>query len=391
VVARSIKEQKGFIKKGGKGYLKNILEKLDGKTVNDILKKDKQTINRGGLLNQAINHGLGFIPSDIAESLIKNFSLAKKIYGDSFIRLLSNYNPNYISKNIYLPEFQREIKQNIKDNIEKLKEEELIDDSSITKKGLELASITLLFEELEKFKLYGTGEKKYRKKSVYGDKDSIENYKKGIRYKDIAIKKSIKLAIRRNHKRLMLDDIKSYRRKAKGKIDIVYALDASGSMKGKKIEVCKKAGIALAFKAIENMDNVGLIVFSSAVKSIINPSNDFLRLLFEITKVKALRETNLKDTIESSITMFQDRRTAKHLILITDAMPTVGNEPEKETLEVVDKARNNGITISLVGINLNEQGEELAEKIVELGKGRLYIAKELEEMDAIVLDDYYRI
>ena len=72
-------------------------------------------------------------------------------------------------------------------------------------------------------------------------------------------------------------------------------------------------------------------------------------------------------------------------------MPTIGKEPEEETLQEVSIARNNGITISLIGINLDEKGKKFAEKIVELGQGRLYIIKDLEQIDKIVLEDYYSV
>ena len=86
---------------------------------------------------------------------------------------------------------------------------------------------------------------------------------------------------------------------------------------------------------------------------------------------------------------YPNENITKHLILITDALPTIGKEPEKETLQECSIARNKGITISLIGINLNEKGRKLAEKIVELGKGRLYIVKNIENIDQIVLEDYY--
>ena len=38
--------------------------------------------------------------------------------------------------------------------------------------------------------------------------------------------------------------------------EIIYGLDASGSMKGNKLKAAKKAGIALAFKAIEEKNTV---------------------------------------------------------------------------------------------------------------------------------------
>ena len=87
--------------------------------------------------------------------------------------------------------------------------------------------------------------------------------------------------------------------------------------------------------------------------------------------------------------MFTNENITKHLILITDALPTTGKDPEKETLQEVSIARNAGITISLIGIKLNEKGKKLAEKIVELGEGKLYTVKNLENIGKIVLEDYY--
>ncbi|MBW2994953.1 VWA domain-containing protein, partial [Candidatus Woesearchaeota archaeon] len=86
-----------------------------------------------------------------------------------------------------------------------------------------------------------------------------------------------------------------------------------------------------------------------------------------------------------------EKNLTKHFILLTDALPTVGEEPEKETIEAAAEARANNITISIVGINLNEQGAELAKKIVELGEGHLYMTKDAEELDRILLLDYYSI
>ena len=81
----------------------------------------------------------------------------------------------------------------------------------------------------------------------------------------------------------------------------------------------------------------------------------------------------------------------KHLILLTDALPTKGLIPENETLKSVGNARSENITISLIGINLDHKGVELAKKIVEIGQGRLYTVKDVEEIDKIILEDYQSV
>jgi len=362
--------------------------------MHSVLENDKETIDDGKLIKDALNLGLNsFTPDLIFGQLVKNYSIAKKLYGQTLIRQLTDFDESYVEKNIRIPEFQREIKKNIEKNIEKLKDNELIKkDGTISDKGIKLASLILYTEELDNLIPKGIlGEKLHKKDFIYGDKEDIKTYKKGDRYRDLAIKKSIKLAIRRNHKKLSKKDLKTFERQSKGQIYLVYALDASGSMKGKKIETCKKAGIALAFKAIEEKDKVGLLIFGSEIKEEVSPTLDFKLLLDKITKIKASKETNLKKTIKKSIELFPDKEATKHLLILTDAMPTVGEKPEEETLEAVSLARSNGITISLIGIKLDEKGKRLAEKMTRLGEGKLYIVKDLKEVDRIVLEDYYSV
>ncbi|MBS3097895.1 VWA domain-containing protein [Candidatus Woesearchaeota archaeon] len=366
----------------------------EDKLMNSVLENDKEIVDDGRLIKDAINQGIGsFTPNLLFEQIVKNYSIAEQIYGESLIKLLSGYNPGYIKRNINIPEFQRELRKRIEEKIEQLKDKGLLEkDGFITGRGIELASLILYTEELDNIIPKGIfGEKTHKKPSHYGDKEDAKQYKKGDRYRDIAIKKSAKLAIRRGHKELIKKDLKSFERQSKGQCYIIYALDASGSMKGKKIEQCKKAGIALAFKAIDEKDKVGLIVFGSDIKQSIEPTTDFPLLLKEITSARASKETDIKATLRKAVELFPNEKITKHLILLTDALPTVGENPEEETLEEVSAARANGITISVIGIGLDEKGKNLAEKIAALGEGRLYIIKDLENVDKIVLEDYYSV
>lgn len=373
---------------------KLTFQQLEDKFMHSVLENDKKIIDSGKLISDIMNQGMSsFSPDLMFEQLVKNYKIAKQIYGESLIRLVSGYEPDYINKNIGIPEFQRELKEKIQQKIQELKEQGFLHkDNSLSEKGIELASLVLYFEELNKIIPKGiTGEKISKKTYVYGEKENARLYKKGDRYRNIALKKSVKLALRRGHSHFDRKDLQVYEKQSKGQTYIVYALDASGSMKGKKIEACKKAGIALAYKAINEKDKVGLIVFGSEIKEIIEPTSDFTRLLKEITKIRASKETDIVSTLQKAIELFPNEDITQHLILITDALPTKGDEPEKSTLEEASIARSKGITISLIGINLDEKGKKLAEKIVELGEGRLYVVRDLENVDRIVLEDYYSV
>lgn len=375
------------------GEIKSSIEELSGlmskqkeedKLMNSVI--EGKNAKEGRIIRDAINQGIfSFNPDIMFQNVVNNYSLAKQIYGESLLRELIGEvdNPN-------IPEVKRRLKNVLKENIEKLKEEGFLSkELEITENGLKLAALSLYTEELNHLVAKGlVGEKINKKLAHYGEAESIKNFRHGDRYKDIALRKSLKNAIRRCHTKLEPHDLSVLKRTSKGQIYVIYAMDASGSMKGDKIDSCKKAGIALAYKAINENDRVGLLVFGSGIEDIVYPTHDFMLLLNSIAKIRAKKETNIADTILKSIEMFPSDDATKHLILITDATPTTGIEPEKETIDAVNKAAAVGITISLIGINLDEKAKKLAEYITAIGNGRLYAIKTLENLDSIILEEY---
>lgn len=353
------------------------------------LESDQQSTD-GKLIKEALNQGFSsFIPDMIFKNLVSNYSLAEKLYGKTFISLVTGFDEAYVGRNVRIPEFQQELKERIAATIKRLNEKGLLDKDTINDDGIDAASVVLLTEELDKLLPTDTfGEQITKKHAVYGTKADTKKFKSSDRYRDLALRKSIKRALRRGHKELTKDDLETYERKAHSSSYIIYALDASGSMKGQKIDTAKKAGVALAYKAIENNDKVGLLVFSKKVKTEIAPTDDFHLLLHEITKVKTGKETDIVPVVEKAIELFPSKPVTKHIIFLSDALPTVGTMPEQETLEVVAKAHDAGISISIIGIGLSGKGEKLAKKIVEIGQGRLYNAKSLEDVDRLVIEEY---
>ena len=365
-------------------------QKEEDKLMHSVLENDKDTIENGKLLSEGINQNLAsFVPDLIYRNLVNDYKLARQLYGEFIIRKLTGYDPRYIEKNLKIPEFKEEIRQNIDENIKKLKEEDLVNkDGEVTENGIRLSSLILYTEELDRLKIKGLGEKKEKKRDIYGDKKDYVNYKK-TRYRNIAVRQSVKTAIRRQHSTIMKEDLRIFQREKKGGISIIYALDASGSMKGEKISMGKRAGVALAYKAISEKNKVGLIVFGEEVKQVVPPTLDFEEILRSIATIRAKSETDLSATIHKAIELFGNTKETKHLILLTDALPTKGKKPEEETLKAVSIARDQDITISVVGINLDKDGEKLAQRIIEISEGRLYKVKNVEVLDTVILEDYY--
>lgn len=361
----------------------------EDKLMHTVLEGDKETVEDGKIIADVVSQGLNSLTPDlIFENLVKDFKVANDLYGETLLKELTGYSDEYIKKNINIPEFKKRIQEKIRERIDSLKEKGLMNkEGELTDKALTLSALVLYTEELDHLVPKGFGEKEYKKKTHYGEKIDIIDYKK-TRYRDLALKATIKKALRRGHEDIQKSDLKIHMRDSRGKISIIYGIDASGSMRGDKLKTAKKAGIALAFKAINEKNKVGLIVFGSDIKKYVEPTNDFLILIKELASIKASHETDIAKTINKAIELFPKQET-KHLVLITDAVPTKGERPEEETLKAVSSARNDNITISLIGINLDNEGFRIGQRITEIGNGKLYRVTELDKIDKIILEDYY--
>lgn len=356
-----------------------------------VLENEERVVEDGKVITEAINQGVGsFTPDLIFQNLVQSYQNAKRLYGETMIRGLTEYSPDYIQKNIAIPEFREGLLQRIEENIEGMKERGLLDQHGfITERGMRLASLILYTEELDSLVSKGLGRKELKERDIYGDKEEVVPFSRHrFRFKDISLKRSVKTAIRRGHAVLQSRDLKAYQRSHKGRIQVIYAMDSSGSMRGDKIRMAKRAGIALSFKAIEERNEVGLIVFTSRIEKALPPGRDFRAILSELTRIRAGMETDLAKTILKSTELFSKERGTKHLLILTDAVPTKGKDPRRETLEAASAARDHGVTISIVGISLDKEGERLAREVVEIGEGRLYKVKSVENLDAVILEDY---
>ena len=84
----------------------------EDKLMHSVIENDQETIDEGKVIKDAINQGLGsFTPDMMFENLVKDYRNAEQIYGKSMLRYLTGYEPDYVERNIKIPEFQKEIKK----------------------------------------------------------------------------------------------------------------------------------------------------------------------------------------------------------------------------------------------------------------------------------------
>ena len=94
----------------------------DEKLMHSVLEGDKDKIDKGEMVEEALNRNIGAFTPDLAyEQMVGNYRMAQEILGPKLIRMLAGYDDSYVSKNMHIPEFQRQVRKNIDENIQKLK------------------------------------------------------------------------------------------------------------------------------------------------------------------------------------------------------------------------------------------------------------------------------
>lgn len=362
------------------------------KLAHSMMEVDTTNIDDGMVVEEAANRNIGsFTPSMMFKDIVQNFKNAEKLYGETIIRELTGYDPRYVEKNVKIPEFQRDLKERITENIESYQDKGILNKGGFfSSEALDVATLFLIEEEYQEVRGQSTpyGEQVHQELDRHGERSDIRPFCKSDPYRDVAFRSSIRKAIRRGHDTLHYSDLLAFDRQSQQQVNVVYALDTSGSMKGEKIKLAKKAGVSLADKAISDRNNVGLVIFGSEVKSNVPLTREFLSIVGPLAKTNPGRETDLGLAIDSSINLLQDARGIKHIVLLTDALHTTTCDPDENLLAKVARAKENDISISLVGINLDEDGVSLARSIVEISEGKLHTVKHLDDIGGIVLADY---
>ena len=123
----------------------------DKKLAHSVMEAEKENVDDGKLVNDAMNNGLSsFMPDMLFEQMVKDFKMAKKIYGETILRQCSCHSSEYVERNIKIPEFRRILQDRIKSKMEELREKGILNKGfAITDKGLKMASLVMYTQELD--------------------------------------------------------------------------------------------------------------------------------------------------------------------------------------------------------------------------------------------------
>ena len=360
-----------------------------GNNKGGLRREEDQNIEKSDamLIEEMTSQGLSnFNPDLFFQNLTSQYKNTEQIYGKKLISLATGMDSEYVKRNIRIPEFQEMLKKKLRDKEKHLEREGLIKDNEFTKSFYDTAAKIMLSEEYERFYHISFNDSKGRTPSRIGTREEEKPYR-NERYRDISIKKSMRRSIRRRHKAIARDDLVAFTRESQPKNEIIFALDFSGSMKGEKISRARRAFASLLARSMQMDDSVGLLTFNTKNVKGYGIGSPLPEMMEAMIRETPYGKTSLSKAIVSSIRLFSHEDSRKHIMLITDAMPTEGQDPEKDTILAASGAKENKISISIVAIKAEEDARLFARKVADLTNGKFYDAKE-DNLGKIVISDY---
>jgi Ca-activated chloride channel family protein len=177
--------------------------------------------------------------------------------------------------------------------------------------------------------------------------------------------------------------------------DLVFVLDTSGSMAGKKLEQAKKA-MLFCVENLNDGDRFELVRFSTEVEPLFDElvaadkahrekANDFIKGL------KPIGGTAIDDALKKALALKPGREGRPFMVIfLTDGLPTIGATDEDQILASVRKVGGGSIRVFCFGIG-NDVNTHLLDNITEQTRATSQYVLPDEDLEVKLSNFYSKI
>ena len=165
------------------------------------------------------------------------------------------------------------------------------------------------------------------------------------------------------------------------RLNLVVAVDVSGSMRQDDRLGFVQAGLAKLVEGLDDEDTVTLIAWSDLARVVVEGVGgvDKQRLSDAIGRLNANGNTNLYDGLQLALEMgsrYYEVGRDNRVILLTDGEPTVGITNDGEIVQMARRRLLEGMGLTTIGVG---QGArlELLRRLAEIGAGNLYFIEDI--------------
>ncbi len=170
--------------------------------------------------------------------------------------------------------------------------------------------------------------------------------------------------------------------------NLVFLMDVSGSMnRADKLPLVKTALAGLAGE-LQKRDRVSIVVYAGAAGLVLEPTNDERKIKAALERLQAGGSTAGAAGLKLAYNIARDNMIeggVNRILIATDGDFNVGMSDTKSLIEMIERERDNGITLTTLGFGTGNYNEAMMEQIADHGNGNYaYIDSALEARKVLV-------
>ncbi len=176
--------------------------------------------------------------------------------------------------------------------------------------------------------------------------------------------------------------------------NMIFVMDKSGSMAGKKIDQSKKA-LSFVMKNLNEGDLFNIITYDDRVnlyKQEIQSYSSAAKkeALHFVSTISSGGGTNINDALLKAMKLFKDNGKPNYIIFLTDGLPTSGEQNEMMISKNVTAANSVGARIFAFGVG-NDVNARLLDRLTSNNGGLSAYVKPNEDIESSVAQLYNNI
>ncbi len=174
--------------------------------------------------------------------------------------------------------------------------------------------------------------------------------------------------------------------------NLVFLVDVSGSMNSaNKLPLVKKS-LRLLTKQLNHNDRISLVVYAGSAQVILEPTegDKTYKILTAIEQLQAGGSTHGSAGIELAYQLGQQAHIEKginRVMLATDGDFNVGLSSNDELKQYIEKKRNTGLQLSVLGYGTGNYNDALMEELSNRGNGNAAYIDNLKEAQKVLIDE----
>jgi Ca-activated chloride channel homolog len=171
---------------------------------------------------------------------------------------------------------------------------------------------------------------------------------------------------------------------------LTFVVDVSGSMaEENRLELVKKA-LNLLLTQLRSSDRVGLVVFGTNARALLEPTSDHEAIGQAIDRLVPEGSTNTEEGLRLGYDMAVRHRREdgiNRVILCSDGVANVGATGPDSILSVIERQVKQGIELTTVGFGMGNYNDVLMEQLANKGNGRYAYVDTLAEARRIFVEN----